>query len=329
MTPKISFCIPTFNREQLLDELISSIVRQCTPDIAPLIEICIADNASTDNTPAMVANWRTKTTVAIQYTLNTENIGPDRNYLRSVELANGEYCWLFGSDDLLAPDALQNMLQVIEGSQYDICLTNRTDCDVDMQPLSSQPLLLETCDSQSFNLGEDQVFIDYLRATVSLGGLFSYLSAIVVRRTCWQRIAMDPQFIGSAYSHTYILLKHISQYPTSLYYHKPSSVLCRQGNDFFMGEGFARRIFIDLYGYTRLADAIYPNNPAIRQAIVELLYRSRPTMITLMLIRQKSDDQTWQAAAQELKTFYPAWAITLVGILKPCINLAYRIKKRK
>lgn len=327
MTAKISFCIPTFNREQLLNELIESIVSQCSEDMIPLVEICIADNASTDETKAMVENWITKTAVAIQYASNTENIGPDRNYLRSVELANGEYCWLFGSDDVLAPGALSNMLRLIGQGQHDIYLTNRTDCDINMQPLYQRFLLPEKCSSQVFNLGEDQIFLNYLNTIASIGGLFSYLSSIVVRHGCWNTIPIDEQFIGSAYSHVYILMKYISKFPTTLYYDKIPSVLCRQGNDFFMNEGIAKRVFIDLYGYTRLANTIYPDKPAIRQAIIGALYRTRPTAMTLMVIRQKSNDQTWHSVKPELRIFYPSWAIKTVGLLKHVINIAYWTKK--
>ncbi|EBH2219729.1 glycosyltransferase, partial [Salmonella enterica] len=47
----ISFCIPTYNRKEYLEELLNSINNQEKFNLD--IEICISDNASTDGTEEM------------------------------------------------------------------------------------------------------------------------------------------------------------------------------------------------------------------------------------------------------------------------------------
>lgn len=325
--PKISFCIPTYNRELFLDELIKSIIIQCTEEFAEQIEICIADNASTDNTSVMIEEWRQKTTVNIVYFKNTENIGPDRNYLKAVSLATADYCWLFGSDDTLAPSALESMLQNIN-SNYDIYLVNRMDCDHKMNPMYQTYLLSKEQSSQAFNLSIPSGFIDYMKHGTSIGALFTYLSSIIIRRKCWESVEIDNSFIGSAYSHSYIILKYISQNSTTLFYEKRPFVLCRQGNDHFMQEGFAKRALIDLIGYKKLADTIFFNQPDVKRSILKLLYKTRPSITTLALSRLKSSDEVWNKYEPEFKKFYSLILVKVIAKIKPIISIVYQCKKQ-
>ncbi|HDO7716614.1 TPA: glycosyltransferase family 2 protein, partial [Yersinia enterocolitica] len=98
---QISFCIPTYNRSELLSELIKSIVEQCNNRAD--IEICISDNASSDDTSEMIKDWTTRTHLPIIYKRNEINLGADKNILLAQTLASGKYCWFFGSDDKLFP----------------------------------------------------------------------------------------------------------------------------------------------------------------------------------------------------------------------------------
>jgi glycosyltransferase involved in cell wall biosynthesis len=50
----------------------------------------------------------------IRYELNEENLGYDRNIRRLIELSRGEYCLFLGNDDLLAPNALNAISDILE-----------------------------------------------------------------------------------------------------------------------------------------------------------------------------------------------------------------------
>ena len=103
--PKLSICIPTYNRENYLSQLLESIVIQAPNDGS--IEICVSDNASTDNTEAMIRHYRNQFNYIV-YHCNDTNLGADKNYLKCVALASGEYCWLMGSDDQLITGAIKS-----------------------------------------------------------------------------------------------------------------------------------------------------------------------------------------------------------------------------
>ena len=105
MKSRLSICIPTYNRETFLKELLDSIISQADPDE---VQIAISDNASSDQTKELVENIRLSYP-NIAYFRWGENMGADRNYLKAVEISNGDYCWLMGSDDLIPSGAIKNM----------------------------------------------------------------------------------------------------------------------------------------------------------------------------------------------------------------------------
>ena len=120
MSIKLSICIPTYNRAAFLGEALDSVIRQATDEV----EIVVSDNASTDNTEALVREYQARFP-RIRYHKNPENLGADRNFLKVVELGEGEYCWLLGSDDALAEGAIAAMLPLL--GDADVYLTDRTE----------------------------------------------------------------------------------------------------------------------------------------------------------------------------------------------------------
>lgn len=96
--PFLSICIPTWNRSaELATQLVGLI-----PHISDRIEIVVVDNGSDDDTLDVVRRIASDNPQA-RLTLwsNEVNLGADVNYLRSLELGQGEWLWLLGDDDLI------------------------------------------------------------------------------------------------------------------------------------------------------------------------------------------------------------------------------------
>nr|WED68346.1 glycosyltransferase family 2 protein [Pectobacterium colocasium] len=199
---KISFCIPTYNRCDVLEELIKSISTQEKHSFD--IEICVSDNASTDGTTESIERWKEMYGVPIIYKKNEKNIGPDRNYLAAVSLASGDYCWLLGSDDLLSPDALYK-LGIVISSKCDLYLCDRKEFDMEMKSVKLEHRKWLDSDSAIFSLKNEVDYINYFNKCKTLGGVFSYLSSLIVRRELWDSVVFDNAYIGSAYAHVYVL----------------------------------------------------------------------------------------------------------------------------
>jgi glycosyltransferase involved in cell wall biosynthesis len=74
-------------------------------------EVCVSDNCSADDTPDVVQ--AAQASIGIKYCRNEQNVGVARNFLRVVAMADGEFVWLLGDDDLLLPHALCELSQLI------------------------------------------------------------------------------------------------------------------------------------------------------------------------------------------------------------------------
>ena len=107
MSIKLSICIPTFKRAKYLNNCLNSILlAKKAPGFE--FEICISDNGSTDNTEDIVKGYIDK--LPINYSKNLNNLGIPKNFLKVVSIANGEFAWLLGDDDLLKKQGLFDSL---------------------------------------------------------------------------------------------------------------------------------------------------------------------------------------------------------------------------
>ncbi|MFA4889246.1 MAG: glycosyltransferase family A protein [Candidatus Omnitrophota bacterium] len=93
--PRISICIPTYNRSDLLRKTLISVMRQT---VKPY-EIIVADNCSVDDT-ARVA----KSFPQVMYYCNEHNLGLAGNSNKCIQLAKGDFVTILHSDDLIAPN---------------------------------------------------------------------------------------------------------------------------------------------------------------------------------------------------------------------------------
>src|SRR5580704_11491846 len=91
---KLEPVIITYNRAGLLRSTLSSFVQAGFSNI----KMHILDNASTDNTEAVVQQFQ-KDWPQLIYHKNHYNIGGNGNILRSLELSTSEYHWVIGDDD--------------------------------------------------------------------------------------------------------------------------------------------------------------------------------------------------------------------------------------
>ncbi|HEY9647436.1 MAG TPA: glycosyltransferase family 2 protein, partial [Chroococcidiopsis sp.] len=116
--PKVSVCIPTYNRAEFLNYSVSSVLKQTYSDY----EIIICDDGSTDNTPELVHQWQDS---RIRYIRHPQNIGRSRNMRSGFDAAQGDYFIKFDDDDALTPDFLEKTVAVLETHpQVDFVCTN-------------------------------------------------------------------------------------------------------------------------------------------------------------------------------------------------------------
>jgi glycosyltransferase involved in cell wall biosynthesis len=111
MSPKVSICTPTYNRKDYLKETLDSIFAQTYRDY----EVTVVDDGSTDGTEQMIK----KTGYPVRYYWQ-ENQGEAATRNKLIGLAEGQFITFIDSDDLLMPDAVERMVNVMEAENEEV-----------------------------------------------------------------------------------------------------------------------------------------------------------------------------------------------------------------
>lgn len=114
----VSVCLPTYNRAALLSEAIESVRAQTYPHW----ELIVADNASTDATPEVVASFGDP---RIRYVRNERNLGGPPNWERAASEATGRFCAFSGDDDRWDPRLLEYLVPpLVEDPSIDVSFSD-------------------------------------------------------------------------------------------------------------------------------------------------------------------------------------------------------------
>ena len=189
----LSICIATRNRGAFIGATLESITCQATEQV----EIVVLDGASTDNTGEVVRQYQ-EHFPRLRYLRQEMNMGVDRDFATAVDLAIGEYCWLFSDDDLLKPGAIQAVLDAIKGG-YALVIANGEVRNADMsRPLETKRLPL-TAD-RVYRPTENQLFLadnlDYL----------TFIGCVIIKRQVWN--ARDKEkYFGSHFIHVGVIFQ--------------------------------------------------------------------------------------------------------------------------
>jgi glycosyltransferase involved in cell wall biosynthesis len=101
--------VPVYNGAATLRSVLDSLLQQSFSDY----EIVISDNASTDDTAAICADYAVRDS-RIRYTRQPTNIGPELNFKYVLDHARGKYFMWSACDDTRSPDFLEENLRFLE-----------------------------------------------------------------------------------------------------------------------------------------------------------------------------------------------------------------------
>jgi glycosyltransferase involved in cell wall biosynthesis len=105
--PLLSVCLTTYNRAAWLRHSLKRLLDLTAP-YRDVIEIVVCDNASEDDTPAVVAELAAHG--SFRAYRNPRNVGMLGNLGVTARHAEGEYVWLLGDDDILVEGAVEDVL---------------------------------------------------------------------------------------------------------------------------------------------------------------------------------------------------------------------------
>lgn len=110
--PRVSVVVPNYNYARYMESRLASIAGQSWP----VAEIIVLDDASTDDSLAVLQSLRARLDPEPRIVVNADNSGSVfRQWRKGVELATGEYVWIAEADDLAQPAFLETLLAAIHG----------------------------------------------------------------------------------------------------------------------------------------------------------------------------------------------------------------------
>lgn len=190
---RLSVCIATYNRADVIGETIAAIL----PQLVDGVELVVVDGASTDATAAVVgALFQGRRDC--RYVRLAEKGGVDRDYCIAVEQGRGEFCWLMTDDDVVKPHAIQRVLRALKDDP-DLVVVNAE---------VAGPDLGDTLLSRKLRIAMDRRLAPARRSDLLAlaGDLLSFIGAVVIRRALWMARDAAP-YIGTEFVHVGVIFQ--------------------------------------------------------------------------------------------------------------------------
>lgn len=108
--PHLSVIIPTFNRAELLQIAIQSVLKQSYQDF----ELVISNGGSTDNTRQVVARYNDRRLIYVE---SSHRLTAAENYQQGLNAAKGKYITFLSDDDVYCPELLKTAFNT--ANEYD------------------------------------------------------------------------------------------------------------------------------------------------------------------------------------------------------------------
>lgn len=261
----LSICIATLNRAAFIGETLNSIISQVTEEV----EIVIVDGASTDNTEEVVKSYQQKFP-RLRYDRLAVKGGVDQDYCRAVELAQGDYCWLFTDDDVLKPGAIKAVLDALQHN-YGLILVNAEVRNINLSKVLKERCLNFIVDRVYQKEYAEKLFID-------AADYLSFIGCVVIKRSLWNEREKE-QYFGTEFVHVGVIFQS-PIYDNTVALADPL-ISIRYGNALWMGRSFELFLFkwpILIWSFSDFSDAakyqVRPREPW-RRARELLVYRAK------------------------------------------------------
>lgn len=109
--PKLSVCVPSYNRSEHLPQLLDSVL--CQREFLHEIVICEDCSPQREVIRQIVDSYKTIYGNLINYYENEVNLGFDGNIRQLLKCASGDYCVYLGNDDVLFHGALEILTDIL------------------------------------------------------------------------------------------------------------------------------------------------------------------------------------------------------------------------
>jgi len=177
------------------------------------VETVVSDNASADGSAEVVASRARRHSGLLTYHRSERDLGFAANLRAAVEHARGDFCWVLGSDDAIAPGGLGRVLSALGAEPTLTGLSfsreNRDAC-LERPTFHDPPALLPAAPAEGRRYGALRPALE------DLGLYLTYLSAHVTRRPELLDVVRDapsPVVNPGHFLHLYAFTRLLAQRP--------------------------------------------------------------------------------------------------------------------
>lgn len=296
-TCKLSICIATFNRAAFIGETLDRVISQSTGDC----EIIVSDNASTDNTEEVVAQYARRTD-RLHYFRHDTNMGLDRNFDSAVERCQGEYCWLMSDDDWLKPGAITRVLETLSSRDLCLLIVNMELRDFSMSKVVRRRWInFES--NRLYERGEtDRLFVELDHTLWNIGN-------VIVNRNFW--LSRDRvRYYGSWFIHVGVIFQ--DDLPGDALVIADPLITYRLGN---VQSASSMWTELFLHKWPSLVDSLALSNYAKEMLRTMKPWRNAPTLLWLRSKQGYSMDQYRAWIRPRLRSSHECLLPVLVALL--------------
>jgi len=192
----VSICVPTYNRSARLAQFLKAFVTNLATSGSNECQLCVSDNHSSDGTLKLLEDCASRHS-HIKYGSNAGNLGFGRNLYAAARLADGDYVYFCGDDDLLRSDTLP-LLTSFAKQQHDLVIFNSYP--------GARLKVLGTSNGQSLHLANTA---DYFKRLGTFHA--SFIGNLFFRRETFLGIDPGLALSLSAYPHMIPVLKLLAR----------------------------------------------------------------------------------------------------------------------
>lgn len=122
---KVSLIIPVYNVDAFLERCLDSVQNQTYKDT----EVIIVNDGSTDNSAQIINEFVANNPNFKSFTIENSGQGGARNH--GIEKATGDYIAFLDSDDYIAPNCIERLIETVKVENSDIVVCNCFDVKED------------------------------------------------------------------------------------------------------------------------------------------------------------------------------------------------------
>ena len=293
--PKVSVIIPVYDVDKYLSRCLQSVCRQTLRDI----EIICVNDGSTDNSAYILAEFAARDTRLKVITQENRGLSEARN--RGLDEAAGEYIAFVDSDDFVAPNFVQYLVNAAEKTNSEI-----VNCDF-------LKVTNETVLKQSQNT-DVQVFDNPLRQLLKKS---NYLKFNVWNKLYKRAFIGDSRFAKGVYFEDWIFNTCLFAKAQKLAYIKAQLYGYQTDNLSIMRSPFNEKKLADyVHGIELVYDFYQQNYPELWSLVKKTRISRTVKMLMNSTLRAKSTKLTEQAKI-ELQRLYQEQKIGYRGLSLP------------